>query len=159
MEKEKLAPKVRVPRGVSGQVLPVKFWNLGLLEFIPNGHVMNSAWPCHSSRECVEIYVRVVLRWHPDPTVLGKFKVAQQSVWLWWLNDESYSELRQDSQVFKNKTLPIPGLSSVANVSYVICKNWSNYQRKVGGKFSRNSLRISPAAGSYWKPLGLSHTR
>ena len=50
---------------------------------------------------------------------------------------------------FKNKTLPIPGLSSVANVSYVICKNWSNYQRKVGGKFSRNSLRISQAAGSY----------
>ena len=42
-------------------------------------------------------------------------------------------------------------LSVLQNVNHIICKNWSNFQRKVGGKFTWNSLQMSLAAGSYWK--------
>ena len=45
----------------------------------------------------------------------------------------------------------VVSLSVLQNVNHIICKNWSNFQRKVGGKFTWNSLQMSLAARSYWK--------
>ena len=41
----------------------------------------------------------------------------------------------------------VVSLSVLQNVNHIICKNWSNFQRKVGSKFTWNSLQMSLAAG------------
>ena len=48
---------------------------------------------------------------------------------------------------FKNKTLPIQGLCSVANASCVMCKNWGDFQRIVGSQFMWTSQRICQQPG------------
>ena len=45
---------------------------------------------------------------------------------------------------FKNKTLPIQGLCSAANVSHVIRKNWGNFQ---SNQFTGNSQQICRQPG------------
>lgn len=47
------------------------------------------------------------------------------------------------------------GLCSAANVSHFICKNWVNFQRKVGGKLMWNSRQISLATVLLLKTLQL----
>ena len=59
---------------------------------------------------------------------------------------------RQHMNNIANRSKPlVVSLSVLQNVNHIICKNWSNFQRKVAGKFTWNSLQMSLAAGSYWK--------
>ena len=59
---------------------------------------------------------------------------------------------RQHMNNIANSFKPLAvSLSVLQNVNHIICKNWSNFQRKVAGKFWWNSLQMSLAAGSYWK--------
>ena len=59
---------------------------------------------------------------------------------------------RQHMNNIANSFKPLAvSLSVLQNVNHIICKNWSNFQRKVAGKFWWNSLQMSLAADSYWK--------
>ena len=74
---------------------------------------------------------------------------------IWWkktsLNFGFFIQQQHMNNIANSFKPLVVSLSVLQNVNHIICKNWSNFQRKVGGKFTSNSLQMSLAAGSYWK--------
>ena len=82
----------------------------------------------------------------PRPHSFGEMQGC--CVWLWWLNNESYSELRQDFLVFQEQNFADPRFVFCGNCSHVICRRLF-----VGGEFMWNSQGIVE------NPLGFAHSR
>ena len=73
----------------------------------------------------------------------------------WWkktsLNFGFFIQQQHMNNIANSFKPLVVSLTVLQNVNHIICKNWSHFQRKVGGKFTWNSLQMSLAAGSYWK--------
>lgn len=81
----------------------------------------------------------------PRPHSFGEMQGC--CVWLWWLNDERYSELRQDFLVFQEQNFADPRFVFCGNCSHVICRRLF-----VGGEFMWNSQGI--VDNPFWSGIG-----
>ena len=78
---------------------------------------------------------------------------VRMSFWKKFLNlrllERIFSSLEQKLRVFKQITDIITFWLFFSVRTWILSLNWGYFQRKVGGEFTWNGRRISPATGSY----------